>query len=316
MGAGRWLTISGVYGYTDFQGDEFDNPALLGNPAVTEITSDNPIYVPTDNYSFSIAYSFGGKGDNGKFTPRLDYYGAEQDLLGHSHESHAEPDRYTEAQSCSQAYELLNARLEWASPEDTWRIALGMTNLHRRGVLLQQVRPHGVRPADARGPAGSSAGVVRAVHEKLQLIPVKLRVETGGAPGNERASFFQAISLRTMGVQMETLKDRVAFVTGGASGIGLGISKAMVAAGMRVVIADVREDHLKDARAWFVSQHLSRRVKCLKLDVTNRKAYARTADQAEKAFGKIHVLVNNAGLGLLGSHRQDEVRRLGLGSCR
>src|SRR5688572_26383566 len=100
---------------------------------------------------------------------------------------------------------------------------------------------------------------------------------------------------------METLKDRVAFVTGGASGIGLGISKAMVEAGMRVVIADVREDHLKDARAWFVSQKLSRRIKCLKLDVTNRKAYARAADQAEKAFGRIHVLVNNAGLGLLGT---------------
>ncbi len=100
---------------------------------------------------------------------------------------------------------------------------------------------------------------------------------------------------------METLKDKVAFVTGGASGIGLGISKAMVAAGMRVVIADVRDDHLKDARAWFVSQHQSRRIKCVKLDVTNRKAYARAADQAEKAFGKIHVLVNNAGLGLLGS---------------
>jgi NAD(P)-dependent dehydrogenase (short-subunit alcohol dehydrogenase family) len=100
---------------------------------------------------------------------------------------------------------------------------------------------------------------------------------------------------------MEQLKDKVAFVTGGASGIGLGITKAMVAAGMRVVIADVREDHLKDARAWFVSQQQSRRVKCIQLDVTNRKAYARAADKAEKAFGKIHVLVNNAGLGLLGT---------------
>jgi NAD(P)-dependent dehydrogenase (short-subunit alcohol dehydrogenase family) len=100
---------------------------------------------------------------------------------------------------------------------------------------------------------------------------------------------------------MENLKDKVAFVTGGASGIGLGISKAMVAAGMRVVIADVREDHLKDARAWFLSQKQSRRIRCVKLDVTNRKAYARAADAAEKAFGKIHVLVNNAGLGLLGS---------------
>src|SRR4029079_16513725 len=100
---------------------------------------------------------------------------------------------------------------------------------------------------------------------------------------------------------METLKDKVGFVTGGASGIGLGITKAMVAAGMRVVIADVREDHLKDARAWFLSHQLSRRIRCVKLDVTNRKAYARAADQAEKAFGKIHVLVNNAGLGLLGT---------------
>ena len=100
---------------------------------------------------------------------------------------------------------------------------------------------------------------------------------------------------------MDQLKDKVAFVTGGASGIGLGIAKAMVTAGMRVVMADVREDHLKDARAWFVSQRLSRRVKCIKLDVTNRKAYARAADATEKAFGKIHVLVNNAGLGLLGS---------------
>jgi NAD(P)-dependent dehydrogenase (short-subunit alcohol dehydrogenase family) len=100
---------------------------------------------------------------------------------------------------------------------------------------------------------------------------------------------------------MDNLKDKVAFVTGGASGIGLGICKAMVAAGMRVVIADVRDDHLQEARAWFLSQKQSRRIRCIKLDVTNRKAYARAADAAEKAFGKIHVLVNNAGLGLLGA---------------
>lgn len=100
---------------------------------------------------------------------------------------------------------------------------------------------------------------------------------------------------------MEHLEGKVAFVTGGASGIGLGIAQAMVDAGMRVVIADVRDDHLEAARAAFLARKQSRRVRCLKLDVTNRKAYARAADKAEAAFGRIHVLVNNAGLGLLGS---------------
>ena len=59
---------------------------------------------------------------------------------------------------------------------------------------------------------------------------------------------------------MQELEGKVAFVTGGASGIGLGIAKAMVSAGMKIVIADVRDDHLKDAKAWFLSQKLSRRV--------------------------------------------------------
>jgi NADP-dependent 3-hydroxy acid dehydrogenase YdfG len=120
-----------------------------------------------------------------------------------------------------------------------------------------------------------------------------------------RLFLYQAILFGMTGVQMETLKDRVAFVTGGASGIGLGISKAMVAAGMRVVIADVREDHLKDARAWFVSQHLSRRVKCLKLDVTNRKGMRapptrRRRPSARSSAGQ-HGLPRAAG-----RHRQDE----------
>ena len=76
------LTISGQYGYTDFQGDEFDDPALLGNPDVTDITSDNPIYVPTDNWSMSFAYQFGGSGDSGSFTPRVDYYGQSEICTG------------------------------------------------------------------------------------------------------------------------------------------------------------------------------------------------------------------------------------------
>ena len=43
---------------------------------------------------------------------------------------------------------------------------------------------------------------------------------------------------------MQNLAGKTAFVTGGASGIGLGIAKALLGAGMKVVIADIRDDHL------------------------------------------------------------------------
>lgn len=46
---------------------------------------------------------------------------------------------------------------------------------------------------------------------------------------------------------MDTLKGKAAFIMGGASGIVLGMAKAFVAAGMEVIIADIRQDHLEDA---------------------------------------------------------------------
>ena len=96
---------------------------------------------------------------------------------------------------------------------------------------------------------------------------------------------------------MQNLPGKTAFVTGGASGIGLGIAKALLGAGMNVVIADVRDDHLEAAAAELGS---SGRVLALKLDVTNRAEFARTADATEARFGKIHLLCNNAGVAVVG----------------
>ena len=96
---------------------------------------------------------------------------------------------------------------------------------------------------------------------------------------------------------MQNLPGKTAFVTGGASGIGLGIAKALLRAGMHVVIADVRDDHLQAAQAELGS---AERLLALKLDVTDRAAYARAADAAEKRFGKIHLLCNNAGVAVVG----------------
>src|SRR5213082_2684112 len=96
---------------------------------------------------------------------------------------------------------------------------------------------------------------------------------------------------------MQNLPGKTAFVTGGASGIGLGIAKALLGAGMKVVIADVREDHLASATAELGAPE---RVLALELDVTDRAAYARAADAAEARFRKIHLLCNNAGIGVVG----------------
>jgi NAD(P)-dependent dehydrogenase (short-subunit alcohol dehydrogenase family) len=97
---------------------------------------------------------------------------------------------------------------------------------------------------------------------------------------------------------MENLKGKTAFITGGASGIGLGIAKACAKAGMNVVIADMRQSALDEALSIFKKNNWP--ALTVRLNVTDRAAYKEAADQAEKAFGSIHVLVNNAGIGCAG----------------
>ena len=93
---------------------------------------------------------------------------------------------------------------------------------------------------------------------------------------------------------MENLQGKVAFVTGAASGIGLGIAKACGRAGMKVVIADVRRSAVDAVLPFFEKRGWP--VYGVELDVTDREAYAKAADEVENVFGNIHVLVNNAGV--------------------
>ncbi len=99
---------------------------------------------------------------------------------------------------------------------------------------------------------------------------------------------------------MEQLDGKCAFITGGGSGIGLGIARVLVDAGMRVTIADVRKDHLEAALALFESLGKSRCVVAMELDVTDRDGFARAADRSYENLGAVHVLVSNAGVGITG----------------
>ncbi len=89
---------------------------------------------------------------------------------------------------------------------------------------------------------------------------------------------------------------KVAYITGGASGIGLGIARVFHEAGMKVVLGHLDEQHIGKALALFPPN--DPRVYTIKHDVMDRDAWERTADQIEKKFGPVHVLVNNAGVGL------------------
>jgi NAD(P)-dependent dehydrogenase (short-subunit alcohol dehydrogenase family) len=99
---------------------------------------------------------------------------------------------------------------------------------------------------------------------------------------------------------VKVVEGKTAFITGGASGIGLGIAGAFVAAGMNVVLADLRQDHIDEALGAFKKRGQSKSVHAIRLDITDRAAMTTAAEETERVFGKLHVLVNNAGVGIQG----------------
>ncbi len=98
-----------------------------------------------------------------------------------------------------------------------------------------------------------------------------------------------------MGIE---IKDKVALITGGAQGIGLGIAKEYLNAGAKVVISDVNEDGLKT-----VTNELKGRfganVHAIVADVTLEEDVIKMVAETVRKFGTIDILVNNAGTGAM-----------------
>jgi NAD(P)-dependent dehydrogenase (short-subunit alcohol dehydrogenase family) len=94
---------------------------------------------------------------------------------------------------------------------------------------------------------------------------------------------------------MKEFKDRVAVVTGAASGIGRGLADRFAAEGMRVVIADVEQAALDQAASEMTAAGAT--VLAVRTDVSKQADVQALADKTIERFGAVHIVCNNAGVG-------------------
>jgi NAD(P)-dependent dehydrogenase (short-subunit alcohol dehydrogenase family) len=90
---------------------------------------------------------------------------------------------------------------------------------------------------------------------------------------------------------MKDLKGKVACVTGGGRGIGLGMAKAFATAGMKVAVVDINEKSAREA-----AEGLGSTAAPFPLDVSDLDAWETTAQAIERTLGPVRVLCNNAGV--------------------
>lgn len=95
------------------------------------------------------------------------------------------------------------------------------------------------------------------------------------------------------------VRGKVAYITGGTSGIGLGIARALHEQGAKVILGNLNDQRFDEALQNFPAN--DPRVATVVQDVMERDAWERKADEIEKKFGPVHILVNNAGVGLFTS---------------
>lgn len=93
---------------------------------------------------------------------------------------------------------------------------------------------------------------------------------------------------------MATMTGKVALVTGAARGIGQAIAKKLAAEGCDVALCDLKAEWLAETVG--LIEAMGRKVKCFEVDVGNAAAVDAAVNGAVKEFGKIDILINNAGI--------------------
>jgi iron complex outermembrane receptor protein len=118
------LTLSGLYGYTDWDSDDInDNPVVL---------DDLPPFVPEDVWSVGLNH-VAEFANGSSLNSRIDLYGQSEICTTATTTTAALP-----GAGCSDGYELLNARVQWTSPDRDWEVAVGALNLTDEEYFLNR----------------------------------------------------------------------------------------------------------------------------------------------------------------------------------
>src|SRR6202034_2728768 len=97
---------------------------------------------------------------------------------------------------------------------------------------------------------------------------------------------------------MKSVKNKTAYVSGAASGIGFGITAALAQAGARVAMVDIRAEALADAKVRL--HNLGDQVETFVSDVSDAAILAETAREIDAKLGPLHIVCNNAGVAMHG----------------
>lgn len=94
---------------------------------------------------------------------------------------------------------------------------------------------------------------------------------------------------------MSKFKGKTAIISGGAEGIGLSVAKALGEQGMNIVLTDINQQNLENAAKELEESGVP--VLTARLDVADEEQWKHIAEKASERFGKLHMVVNNAGVG-------------------
>jgi NADP-dependent 3-hydroxy acid dehydrogenase YdfG len=141
------------------------------------------------------------------------------------------------------------------------------------------------------GAGGLLAELGLARYAKAQNAPPAGKAPAGAPPGRRPLPPEPAVSQPP---PLKDLKGKVAYISAASDGIGLGIARAASLAGMKVVIGYRNEERLKAALPLFKPGNAG--VLSIKHDVTDRDAWRALVEQIKSQYGKLHLVVNNAGI--------------------